>query len=216
MKGSGLGAAMAGGNPGSLALIDRDREEDDFYATPPDATEALARRYSHLLLGTTLWEPCAGDGAMVDVLRPYLGAQGHTITTDINPRRADVRRADVFDPRIDAQMTTRKAIRAVVTNPPFMLAQPIIERIMAPGFLPNLTMFALLLKATFWHADSRRELFRKHPPAIIHPLTWRLDFKNLGRPTMECAWHVWLPDPRDPPGPNPHYEPMAHPSKVAA
>lgn len=215
MKGSGLGAAMAGGNPGNLALVDRDREDDDFYSTPPEATHALAKRWAgSYLKGATLWEPCAGNGAMSDVLMGYMGEGSHIITTDLVPRRADVRKADVFDTRIDAQVSTRNAIRAVVTNPPFNLAKPIIERILHPGFLPKLRFFALLLKATYWHADNRVELFRKHTPSIIHPLTWRLDFKGLKRPTMECAWHVWIFDPFVDQEENPFYEPIRRPDKV--
>jgi hypothetical protein len=192
----GLGAAMAGGNPGRLATEDRERAEDDFYPTPRAVTEALARRYAHALATRIVWEPCAGDGAMVDVLRPYVvhpGAGGLILPTDIAPRRIDVAPVDLFDPRVDAAQHFRERVECVVTNPPFNLAVRIIERILAPGFLPKLNFLALVLKGSFWHAKTRLPLFERVPPYAVHPLTWRPDFHALGRPTMEVMWCVWVP-----------------------
>jgi hypothetical protein len=50
---------------------------------------------------------------------------------------------------------------------------------------------ALLLKATYWHAAKRIDLFRRHPPAAVHPLTWRVDFDGRDAPTMDVCWNVW-------------------------
>ena len=71
---------------------------------------------------------------------------------------------------------------------PFALAAPMIAHLL--GRL-DVAYCALLLKATFFHAEERRALFHRTPPARIHALTWRLDFKNQGAPVMECAWFVW-------------------------
>jgi hypothetical protein len=79
-------------------------------------------------------------------------------------------------------------ITAIVTNPPFNLAEQFIRHAILDLQIPYC---ALLLKATYWHAKSRISLFKECPPAVIYPLTWRLDFMNRGRPTMECSWIVW-------------------------
>lgn len=189
----GTGAAMAGGNPGHLAHEDREREHNDFYPTPKAVTEALAKTYDYALIGRMVWEPAAGDGAMVDVLR----AAGATVfATDIEPRRADVAKLDIFDDRLETSPRIRNSVQAVVTNPPFNLAEKMIRRILAPGFLPNLTLAAFVLKGTFWHAKTRLPLFEEHMPYAVHPLTWRPDFHGLGRPTMDCMWCVWTPGSR--------------------
>lgn len=183
---SGIGAKFLGGNPDAA----RGRATNDFYPTPKDATRAFALRYAFPLAGTVLWECCAGDGAMLDVLGPFVTA---AIGTDIEPRRAGIAMADVLDPALDRATKFRMGITSVVTNPPFNLSERIIRRILTPGFLPNLRLFAIVSKGTFWHAAARLPLWSEHQPYAVHPLTWRLDFQNLGRPVMECAWIVWAP-----------------------
>jgi hypothetical protein len=64
---------------------------------------------------------------------------------------------------------------------------PFIER----AFEIGIGEMALLLKATFWHAARRRQLYEKHTPSLILPLLWRPDFLNRGGPTMDLIWVVW-------------------------
>lgn len=208
---SGLGAKMAGGNPDPS----RGRAVDDFYATPPAVTRALYLEHRESLEGATVWEPCAGDGAMVDELK-RLGCR-NVLASDINPRRDNIARLDILDvnegnaPRCDA----------VITNPPFFLAPTIIEKVMGFG-AKRPRFFALVLKATFWHARSRYKLFEQYPPTDIHPLLWRPDFKSLGSPTMDIIWCVWdmryLDDQgvpcSDPDQNMTFYQPLKHPGEA--
>lgn len=204
---SGLGAMMAGGNPNPA----RGRAKDDFYPTPVEVTRALVKRWP-IPTQTVLWEPCAGNGVMVDALRAGPMYKGWTATvriigTDINPQRADILKMDVFDTSVSERF--RHAIRAVVTNPPYTLAPQIIEHVLGSGLYPHVRFFALVLKASFWHAKRRHALFLKHRPAYIHPLLWRPDFQSLGRPTMEAMWCVWL-NPSEP-RVDTLYEPLEEP-----
>lgn len=164
----GIGAMMAGGNPSE------GREERDLYRTPPEAVEALLKVETFT---SNVWEPACGDGRIVRVLE----AHGHSVlATDIEPLGVG-KRADFL------KLRPRPIAADIITNPPFNLAVEFIEQALAfnPGKL------ALLLKATFWHAANRLPLFERYRPAWKYPLTWRLDFKDLGRPTMETAWFVW-------------------------
>ena len=59
-------------------MKDSARQIDDFYPTPPEATEALLNRYE---FNRDIWEPACGDGAISKVL----DAKGHdVISTDLN------------------------------------------------------------------------------------------------------------------------------------
>ncbi len=78
-------------------------------------------------------------------------------------------------------------MNAIVTNPPFRLAEHFIRH----AFRMGVDYMALLLKATFWHAARRQELFELWKPARIYAMTWRPDFRSLGAPTMDCVWCVW-------------------------
>ncbi len=177
----GLGAKMAGGNPDPT----RGREVDDFYATPTAVTRALFYAHEDSLRGARIYEPCAGDGAMMDEFM-RCGA-GSVQGADINPRRADIAKRDVMD----LSLSTMPECDAIITNPPFFLAPQIIERVMGMSEERRPKFFALVLKATFWHARGRFKLFEQFRPTDVHPLLWRPDFKGLGNPTMDIIWCVW-------------------------
>jgi hypothetical protein len=167
----GLGSAMAGGNPLT------GRMEDDFYPTPSEVTHALLGEF-HFGRGKIL-EPAAGDYAMASVLE----ANGYQVeASDVTPR----------DPRVmqrDFLTMTKTDAGAIITNPPFNLAQQFIEH--ALGVL-RVSVLALVLKSTYWHAVTRQPLFQRFRPSFVCPLTWRPDFLQKGRPTMECSWVVWM------------------------
>ncbi len=180
---SGLGAAIAGGNPGKLAQDGRRRHARDFYKTPPEATRALIK-FMNIRGDLAVWDPACGDGAMVDVFHD-MGLIG--IGTDID------RRINFFD----CHRLPADGVKWIITNPPFAAAWRFI--IHALSLCPQV---AILTKAQYWSAAKRLPLFNANPPAYVLPLTWRLNFlegqsKQDGTPytapTMDCMWNVWLP-----------------------
>lgn len=173
----GLGAAMVGGGPKVK------RRALDYYPTPADVTRALLREEQHCIASfardNRVWEPCGRGGAIMRVLAEY----------GFSPVGTDL----VADPdndvvALDLLQAKRAKSPVVVTNPPFAPAAAMILHLLETLKVEYL---ALLLKATFWHADERTALFRKHRPARIRALTWRPDFLGGGNPTMECAWFIW-------------------------
>lgn len=172
-----IGAAMAGGNG--------KRRAHDFYPTPWEATAALMNEFGSEL-GDVIWEPACGDGMMADVIKAY----GKTVVaTDLVDRFYGESGFDFLKER--RLPTAAPLVDAIITNPPFNLAVPFIER--AIGTAPKV---AMLLKATFWNANARRELARKHPPAVIAPCCFRMDVTGQGRPTMDVTWFLWGVEPR--------------------
>lgn len=156
------------------------RRELDFYPTPPDVTHTLMHFLQ--LPKSLIWEPAAGKGAMVNVIRLY----GHeVIASDIagyegNPGK------DFLATHIEAD--------AIITNPPFDRSVEFIRHA-----LEQTPIVCMLLKSQYWHAQRRTELFYDVPPAYILPLNWRPDFLfdqrlpgEKSNPTMEVAWTVWI------------------------
>src|SRR6516164_7535753 len=90
----------------------------DLYETPDVAVEALLR---HERLPHRIWEPAAGKGNIVEVLRQ----RGHeVIATDLNNRGCYDSRFGVDfllmgGPRIECD--------CILTNPPYVLAQQFVE-----------------------------------------------------------------------------------------
>lgn len=173
----GLGRMMSGG--GEKAK----RRANDFYPTPADVTRALLRKESQCIRNMArdgpVWEPCGRGGA---ILRELQACGLETVGTDIVPD------PDNQVAPLDLLQARKRLGKAVVTNPPFALAEPMIVRLW--GRL-RVDYMALLLKATYWHAGERAELFRKYRPARIHAVAWRPDFTGGGNPTMDVCWFVW-------------------------
>lgn len=175
----GLGAMMAGGGASASKTV---RQPNDYYPTPPDCTRALLERELNALRasgGGRVWEPCGRGGAIMRVLAEF-GFEA--VGTDLVPDAANA-----VEP-LDLMAAKRRKADAVVTNPPFALAAPMIEHLL--GAL-GVRWCAMLLKSTFFHAAERVALFRRYPPARIWALSWRPDFLAKGAPTMECCWFVW-------------------------
>ncbi len=154
-----------------------ERRKDDFYPTPWEATVALLKVVK---FPKRIWEPACGDGAMAKAL----GAHGHAVyATDLHDRGYGESGRDFLQV---TDLYPKDYKIAIVTNPPFKLAEQFIRK--ALSLTPRV---AMLLKSQFWHAASRLQLYRDCSPDRIFPLTWRLDFTNGGAPTMDCMWCVW-------------------------
>lgn len=158
-----------------------DRNKTDFYATPPEVTVALLDFLESKNLITphcTIWEPACGSLAMVEV---FLDREYRIIGTDLHPQINGMIGLDFLRANENCDW--------IITNPPFSKATEFITHALELG-----KPCAFLLKSQFWHAKSRLDLFREHPPSYVLPLTWRPDFlygAKSGSPTMECLWTVW-------------------------
>lgn len=171
---TGIGAAMAGGNP------TQGRNKDDYYPTPEECTRALLiKEKDDILLHTpNVWECACGAGEMSEVIKQF----GFNVESSDLIDRGYGTELDFFEYSI------AKTTSAIITNPPFNLAPQFIRHALEVIQVPYL---ALLLKSTFWHAKTRYPLFAQHTPSVIYPLTWRPDFMKRGAPTMDCSWVVW-------------------------
>jgi hypothetical protein len=159
--------------------------KDDLYETPDVAVHALMRVEP---LPKVIWEPACGPGRIVKVLR----AAGHLVyATDL----VDYGLEDA-ESRVDFLMERAPsfAIDAIVTNPPFKLAEQFVAHALALG-IPKVVM---LLRLAFLESDRRRPIldngllarvhvFRKRLP-MMHRAGWEGRRADSG---MAFAWFVW-------------------------
>jgi len=162
-------------------LADR---KDDLYETPSEAVHALLRVEK---LPHHIWEPACGSGKIVGVLR----AAGHTVwATDLVDYGCPN-----SEPRIDflLERQTMIDVEAIVTNPPFKLAEQFVEH--ALKLCPRVVM---LLRLAFLESERRRgiidtghlarvHVFRKRLP-MMHRSGWEGRKANSG---MAFAWFCW-------------------------
>lgn len=171
-----------------------ERKPADLYPTPVDGTESLipvlkAMKRPDGSPIKTIWEPACGDGRLARVLE-WHGFE--VIATDLReyPGFGFGGLDFLCETPQDKWGWRTPEIDAIVTNPPFSLAEEFIRRAML--FTPNV---AMLLKQTFWNVGGRsRGLWFDHMPDLELKLTWRLAFLASERgnsPLMDCMWAVW-------------------------
>lgn len=150
------------------------RKERDAYETPEWVTKALI---PHLpTCGPRVWEPAAGSGKMVTVLRQA---------------GFDVHASDIADGQ-DFLFTIDRSHRVIITNPPYVFAQRFIEHAMR--LVGGDGLVAMLLRTDFDHAKSRQHLFGNCPQFFKKlVLTKRIKWfeESTGQPSFNHAWYIW-------------------------
>jgi hypothetical protein len=154
----------------------------DCYDTPPEAVHALLKVER---LPWLIWEPACGTGNIVNVLR----ADGHdVVATDLNNRGCP----DSLD-RIDFLLPVKFDCEAIVTNPPFALA----EKFVAIA-LDRAPLVIMLLRLAFYESARRSYILDNGKLARIHVFANRLPMMHRagweGRKAnsgMAFAWFIW-------------------------
>jgi hypothetical protein len=162
----------------------------DLYETPESAVEALLRVET---LPLTVWEPAAGKGAIVRMLR----ARGHTVvTSDITDYGFPL------DFVVDFLTTVLppKGCGAIVTNPPFKIITKFARH--ALDLAPRVF---LLCRLAFLETTSRTDILEHRGLARVHVFRRRLPMMHRdgwnGRRASSAipfAWFCWDRDHRGP------------------
>jgi len=154
----------------------------DLYETPSVAVEALLRVEK---LPHRIWEPAAGKGAIVRVLRDHDHA---VIASDVYDYGGLHFVADFF-----ARGKTPADCDCILTNPPYQIAEPFVAH--ALELAPFVIM---LLRLAFLESErrcrilegsglARVHVFRKRLP-MMHRAGWQGRKANSG---IAFAWFTW-------------------------
>lgn len=174
------------------------RKPSDFYPTPFEATAALIPILVSLgvLPGARIGEPACGNGAISRILERDGGYE--VVSADLRHTGYGLGGYDYLKGGIKASegslgwLAEYGLLDAIVTNPPFNLAQAFILK--ATQQAP---VVAMLLKSNYWNSQRGEKLWRVRPPTHRFDLTWRLAFLEEERgkaPLMDCAWFLWVKD----------------------
>tara|TARA_R100001510_G_scaffold18593_1_gene16092 strand:- start:759 stop:1406 length:648 start_codon:yes stop_codon:yes gene_type:complete len=158
------------------------RQKDDFYPTPPEAVEALINAEK---LPKDIWECACGDGA---ISKPLIASNHNVISTDLNDW-------GYGKSGVDFLMECKPLAPAVVTNPPYKLANEFVIKCMDM----KLPYFAMLLRLAFLEGKQRRaDIYDRQPPARVHVFSERLTMWRGDQEQPEgssgfiaFAWFVW-------------------------
>jgi hypothetical protein len=172
--------------PGRHSLAERDK---DCYETPRCAVEALLRAET---LPLRIWEPAAGRGAIVNVLR----AHGHAVIA-----------SDVVEYGFPLDFTADfltalppKSCGAIITNPPYRDAERFVAH--ALNLVPRVY---LLLRLAFLESERRTPILDSGKLARVHVFRKRLPMMHRAgwngpraSSAIPFAWFVWRHDHHGP------------------
>lgn len=173
---------------GDIVKIDAlERPADDFYPTPPEPTRALlSAEIGRLRDFAAIWEPAAGDGAMV---REMQAVGLNVFASDLIDRGCGAKIRSFY-----TYLSPSTVPQAIVTNPPYhecgwgngkarWLHHALDEL--------RVEYMALLLNWNWPGAGGLGPFWAKHPPARVYLMRWKIDFTRQGAPPIQNGWFIW-------------------------
>ena len=140
---------------GASNHTDKNRQEEDFYATHPVAMEKLLEREQ---FSSTVWEPAVGQGHLAEVLK---NSGYEVICSDIVDRGYCNTKVQDF-----LRTTVRPAKERVdiITNPPYKYAQEFVQHSLDIS-LPE-TKIAMFLKIQFLEGGGSVQVIYGKPTKV--------------------------------------------------
>jgi len=171
---------------GTIAKVEHlEREKDEFYPTPPEPTRAfLHAEIERLRDFVTVWEPAAGDGAMV---REMEAVGMRVVASDLVDRGCGAEIRSFYD-------WSFPAAGAIVTNPPFAecgWGNGKARWLKHALDVLDVEYMALLLNWTWPGAGGLAPFWAEHPASRVYLMRWKIDFTGQGAPPMLNGWFVW-------------------------
>lgn len=162
-----------------------EREKDEFYPTPPEPTRAfLHAEIDRLRDFRIIWEPAAGDGAMVREMRA-LGLM--VVASDLVDRGCGAEVRSFYD-------WSFPAAGAIVTNPPFAecgWGNGRARWLKHALDTLNVEYMALLMNWCWPGAGGLQPFLAEHPISRVYLMAWKIDFTGQGAPPMLNGWFVF-------------------------
>ncbi|MCM1440067.1 MAG: NAD(P)-dependent oxidoreductase [Roseburia sp.] len=170
---------------GASNHTDKGRENNDYYATEPKATELLCDLVEFTPM---VWEPACGEGHISKVLEK----RGYVVKS-----------SDLIDrgygfTGIDFLAQKGKWHGDIITNPPYKYATEFVRK--ALELIDNGYKVAMFLKLQFLEGKERKKLFTEYPLKTLYVSSSRLqcaknaDFEGMkkgGGSAVAFGWFVW-------------------------
>jgi hypothetical protein len=151
---------------GASSHTDKERQNEDFYATEPKASELLLEIEDFYAI-KTIWDNSCGTGTL---LKAFEDKGFNIIATDLVDR-------GYGQGGIDFLKLTREDVKdwnfdAIVMNPPYKYAKEFVEH--SIELLPEHGKLFAFLKLQFLEGKGRKFLFERNPPETVWVSSSRL------------------------------------------
>ena len=170
---------------GASNHTDKQRQNEDYYATDPIAAELLLDVEN---FEGDIWECACGEKHLAKVFEEH----GYNVrSSDLIDRCGN----EVFD---FLSMENQEWNGDIITNPPYKYAKEFIEK--ALRIIPNGNKVAMFLKVQFLEGKERKKLFLNYPPKYIYVSSSRIlcaknaEFERMkqgGGSAVAYAWFIW-------------------------
>lgn len=201
-------------------LLDNTHEEgeridDDFYETPSWCVEGLLRQTQWALQGSSVLDPSAGRGAILEAARGFGAAR--CLGLELDRGRCDRAQAAGFIVTLgNSLLVGWEAADFLIGNPPYALALNFALR--AAEWSRAIGRPAALLLRLGFMSSKERAPFHLKFPSCLHPLAKRPKFRTdrKGTDKYDVGWFIWYPDGRSSWSPIPHPDQWSDWREVAA
>lgn len=168
---------------------DKERENNDYYATDPHSLELLLEKLKEddIQLHSRIWECACGEGHLSKILNEV----GYNVFS------SDLIDRGYGDGIIDfLKYPKNDRLRAdILTNPPYKYAKEFVEHAM--DIQENEFYVIMLLKIQFLEGKERYKLFKKYPPKYVYVNSSRQMCyingninKKMSSASCYC-WFIW-------------------------
>lgn len=172
---------------GASNHTDKERQNEDYYATDPIAAEWLLK-IEEIPKDKPIWECAAGEKHLSKVFEEH----GYKVrSSDLIVRTEDVEQLDFLTSNETWDGT-------IITNPPYNQSVNFIQKAMESITEGNKVI--MFLKVQFLEGKSRKKLFEKYPPKTVWVSSSRItcakngDFEYMkanGGSAVAYAFYVW-------------------------
>ena len=180
----------------------KDREENDFYATPSEEVYNILNTINPMLEGSTILEPCCGTGHMMKGIEWYLATKKYKpeklIGTDLIERELN------YFPQFEWDMYFNKDflnkdyrindIDFIIMNPPY---KDIKEFLKKSVIKTNANVLCLCRLQTIETIKRYEEIFKDNPPSDVFVYVDRIacakngDFNKDTSAIQAYCWLYW-------------------------
>lgn len=166
---------------------DKEREQNDFYATDPNALKIFLNKLKddNIKLHNDIWECACGQGHLSEVL---INNNYNVLSTDLIDR-------GYGKGNIDFLKTNKSNIDMdILTNPPYKYAQDFVEK--ALNVINDDYYVIMFLKIQFLEGKARQHLFKQQNLKYVYVNSERQscvkngDFSTKQNAMCYC-WFIW-------------------------
>ena len=172
---------------GASNHTDKERQNEDYYATDPVAAEWLLK-IEDIPKNKPIWECASGEDHLANIFRK----NGYEVrSTDLIKRLDNTEVLDFLK-----QNETWNG--SIITNPPYKYALEFVQKSLDTVTEGNKVI--MFLKLTFLEGKKRKAFFEKYPPKTVWVSSSRLmcakngDFQEMidgGGSAAAYAWFCW-------------------------